>query len=205
MLFTRTDHASDADIKEKFLIEELITFERYCRDYKLWTEMKKCFHKSSTVNISWYHGSGYGFIEASEKMKSPAPHKMNSILIWINGRKAIAECLASILIRKDIGGVLYDLTSYVRLHYKLIKDHEKWMIYSLECVYEKDSFTPVFPNKNDTVSFDEFIKYRPSYACLSYLMQIEGYAVDQTLPGEDLPDTVNTLYDKSRKWLDHDS
>ena len=50
---------------DKYDILELIRFERYCRDNALWDEMRKCFSPDSFVNISWYQGSGDGFVTAS--------------------------------------------------------------------------------------------------------------------------------------------
>lgn len=32
------------DVVDKFNIRELIEFERYCRDYKLWDEMRPLYH-----------------------------------------------------------------------------------------------------------------------------------------------------------------
>ena len=121
MLFKRAFQGSDQNLRDKYLIHELIYFERYCRDQKHWEEMKKCFDENGTVNISWYNGSGWGFVDASEKMEIHAPHKINNILVWLNGNKAVAECIASIQTRVEIEGDYYDLTSYVRLHYKVVK------------------------------------------------------------------------------------
>ncbi len=83
-MFKRLYDVDDSLQKDLFLVKELVTFERFCRDQSLWTEMKKCFHPESAVCISWYKGSGQGFIEASEKMKSFAPH--DSPLQWGQSR-----------------------------------------------------------------------------------------------------------------------
>ena len=57
------------DRADKFDVKELIEFERFCRDNALWDEMKKCYAPGAAVDISWYQGSGYGFVDASGKME----------------------------------------------------------------------------------------------------------------------------------------
>lgn len=202
MLFTRSFKSTDETIREKFLIQELISFERYCRDHKLWSEMKKCFDENSTVNISWYSGSGWGFVDASEKMKTSAPHKISTTLVWVNGIKAVAECMASIQVRKVIDAATYDLTSYVRLHYKLQKTSGEWYIISLDCIYEKDSLVPAFPTDTQGLCPDDIKDFRPSYASLTYTLSAEGYRINGDLPGDDRPESADSLYAESAKWLD---
>lgn len=202
MLFKRTFQETEAVLKDKYLIQELISFERYCRDQKHWSEMKKCFDEKSMVNISWYNGSGWGFVEASEKMETSAPHKINNILVWLNGHQAVAECIACVLMRVEIEGNHYDLTSYVRLHYKLIKKSSgDWFIFELTAIYEKDTLIPMFP-VNSTANLGEAIKKnRPSYANLTYVLSGVGHEINDSLPGEDRPDLIEALYKKSEQWL----
>ena len=82
----RTESAED--MLEKFRVRELVEYERFCRDNALWDSMLACFAQDSRVEISWYQGSGQGFVEASKKMKAKAPHKLNNTLVWLNGTPA---------------------------------------------------------------------------------------------------------------------
>lgn len=75
MLLTRNEPFTAEKIQAKTDILELVQFERFCRDNALWDEMETCFTKDSNVKISWFQGTGHGFIEASKKMTNPAPHK----------------------------------------------------------------------------------------------------------------------------------
>ena len=202
MLFTRTLQTSDEMIRDKFLVEELIGFERFCRDNHFWDAMEKCYHEDSVVDISWYQGSGKGFVRESEKMDMAAPHKINNILVWINGDKAIGVCMASIMGRKDIGGCLYDLTSYVRLYYRLVKADNEWYILSFECVYEKDSLIAVEPNVSDNkLPCYEIDQYRESYANLTYVLQLNGYEINDALAGDDKPELVEEMYQRYEEWF----
>ncbi|MDQ7093623.1 hypothetical protein REC12_08480 [Desulfosporosinus sp. PR] len=90
MILTRPGISSPQEMLDKAAIKELLEFERFCRDNALWDEMKKCYAEDSTVNISWFQGSGHGFADASSKMESKAPHKLYNTAIWLNGDKAVA-------------------------------------------------------------------------------------------------------------------
>ncbi len=202
MLFTKTKKATAETILNKFLVQELISFERFCRDNHLWSEMEKCYHTDSFVDISWYQGSGKGFVRESKKMEMAAPHKLNNILVWINDDKAVAVCMTSIMARKKIDGHLYDLISYVRLYYRLIKVKSEWYISSLESIYEKDSLLPAHPNISKDVLHDYKIDdYRESYANLTYILQLNGYDINDSLAGDDRPKLVEAIHKKHDDWL----
>ena len=78
----------------KFAINELIEFERFCRDNALWQQMHGCYSKDSRVTVSRYKGDGCGFVEESSKMKTIAPHRIYNTLIWLNSDRAVAVTMA---------------------------------------------------------------------------------------------------------------
>ncbi|MCM1566781.1 MAG: nuclear transport factor 2 family protein [Dehalobacter sp. 4CP] len=190
------------EIIDKFNIKELVEFERYCRDQKLWDEMEKCFHPDSSVNISWFSGTGHEFIEASKKMQSNAKHKINDTLIWLNKYRAVVEMMATIHIFGELDGFPVDLMSYSRLHFRVEKREGIWRISSFDCICEKDLLVPVYPNNQIVIQEEQLRKYRPSYASLSYMLAKEGYDIDINLAGEDKPETIKKLYETSTKWLE---
>ena len=198
MLYKKPATKTMEEMLDKFQIKELLEFERFCRDNSLWDEMNKCFAHDSRVTISWYQGSGYGFVEASRKMKNAAPHKVNNILVWLNGNRAVAVMMASILMRKKIHQKAVDLTAYVRLVYQLVKQDDEWKIISLEGIYEKDSLAAVTPPELES---DGFIFTRQSYANLALLLNKDGYSIADNLPGDDLPETVESMLAEKSGWL----
>ncbi len=189
---------------DKANIIELIEFERFCRDNAQWEEMKKCFAEDSTVTISWFQGTGWGFVDASSKMSSYAPHKLNNTLVWINKNKAVAITLATIQCRVDMNGHPVELQSDVKLIYRTKKIEGIWQIVSFSSIYEKDSLVPVYPSNDIVVPVEEIAKFRTSYANLSYSFTLQGYKVDQRLAGIDMPETVNNLYNAAENWLNSD-
>ena len=201
MLFKRPGVNTLQDMLNKASIKELLEFERFCRDNALWDEMKKCFTCDSIVNISWYQGSGHGFVEASSKMKARAPHKIYNTEIWLNIDKAVAIMMVTIEIRMEIDGVLVDVLSDAKLVFRAKKIDGLWLIAAFDSIYEQDSIVPVLPNSNLNMPSSELSGFRKSYACLSYSMHRNGLQVNSELPGIDRPDLVEQLYRKVNEWL----
>ena len=101
------------DVVDKFNIRELIEFERYCRDYKLWDEMRPLYHDDAKIVVSWMTGTPDEFVAGSKRMnasKAPAKHKVFDTVIWKNGNRAVAECITAIQIRCPMGDDTVDMS-----------------------------------------------------------------------------------------------
>ena len=196
MLFEKPNTVTVEEMLDKFSVKELIEFERFCRDNALWEQMSQCYAEKSRVKTSWYNGDGHGFVEASSKMKTVAPHKINNTLVWLNGNKALAVTMACIQSRKDITGKLFDLSSYVRLVYTALKEKEGWKLLSLDAIYEKDNIIPAAP-----AGMEPAPDTRVSYANVISIIGSEGYKMDPNLAGDDRPDLRDALLNGIWTWL----
>ena len=198
MFFDRPHTATVEEMLDKFAVKELVEYERFCRDNALWEQMTQCFTDTSQVTISWYQGSGRGFVEASSKMETRAPHKLNSTLVWLNGDRAAAVTMACIQTRSRIEGQTLDLASYTRLLYTLVREKGIWKIATMDCIYEKDCLTPAAPA--------DFRPVRPaardSYSNLAGVLSLEGYSIADDLPGDDRPELTKVLLERTGRWLD---
>ena len=183
-------------------ILELIHFERFCRDNAQWDEMRKCFAPDSYVSISWYQGSGDGFVTASSKMAAYAPHKIHSALTWLNGDRAVTIMMATIQIRRMVEGVECELSSDTQLLFSTEKIDGQWYIVRFESIYEQDRLIPVLPDATLSMDSAALSQYRQSYACMSYNMEKSGFGANQELPGRDRPESVEKLYAELGNWLD---
>jgi hypothetical protein len=197
MLFEKPVTLSADDMLDKFAVKELIEFERYCRDNRLWEQMKRCYSKDSSVTTSWYTGDGQGFVDASSKMQTVAPHKIYSTLVWVKGTKAAAITSACIQSRTEMGGKTLDLSSYVRLVYTAIKETGEWKLASLDAIYEKDCLVPASPHGMEP-SGDA----RASYANVITVIGSEGYDMNPDLAGDDRPDLRDALLAKTKAWFE---
>ena len=201
MLLERPGVNTTQEMLDKASVKELLEFERFCRDNALWDEMKKCFADDSVVTISWYQGSGHGFVEASSKMKMRAPHKIYNTGVWLNNDKAVAIMLATIGIRMEIDNTPVTVLSDAKLIFRAKKIDGLWFIAAFDSIYEQDSIVPVLPNCNFNLPKSELSGFRQSYACLSYSMHRNGLPVNSELPGIDRPDLVDLLYRELDEWL----
>lgn len=61
------------ELLDKENIRELVEFERYCRDYEHWDQMRTCYHDDATVCTSWTTAKIDDFVEGSKKRRHPAP------------------------------------------------------------------------------------------------------------------------------------
>ena len=182
-------------------ILELINFERFCRDNAQWEEMRKCFAKDSFVNISWYQGSGDGFVTASAKSPTYAPHKIHNSLTWLNGDRAVTIMMATIQNRRTIKGVECELSTDTQLLFSTQKIDGQWYITRFESIYEQDRLIPVLPESTLSMDSSALEKYRQSYACMSFCMEQSGFGANQELAGRDRPETVEKIYADLGTWL----
>lgn len=201
MILTRPTQNTVQDMLEKANVRELVEFERFCRDNALWDEMKKCYAPDSQVNISWFHGTGHEFVEASSRMETYAPHKIYNTEIWLNGDRAVAVMMTTIQIRTEIDGYPVELQSEAKLLFRVRKSDGLWMIVSFDSIYEKDALVPVLPNSELSIPKDMPANSRKSYACMIYVMEKLGRPVNRELPGIDRPDLVERIYRELEEWL----
>lgn len=192
------------DALDKVNIRELIEFERYCRDYKLWEEMRNCYHDDATIVVSWMTGNPDEFVAGSKRMnasKAPAKHKVFDTVVWKNGDRAVAECITAIQIRCPLDGDIVDMSTHTRLHYRLEKREGFWKICSMEPIYEKDTLKSAYTDGTFNASREELEKYRPSYANMMMRQIHYGLTPNGELAGEDRPESVEAIYKKSSEWL----
>ena len=183
-------------------ILELINFERFCRDNAQWDEMRKCFAKDSFVNISWYQGDGDGFVTASSKSPTYAPHKIHNSLTWLNGDRAVTIMMATIQNRRTVKGVECELSTDTQLLFSTQKIDGQWYIVRFESIYEQDRLIPVLPDATLSMDSAALSEYRQSYACMSFCMEQSGFGANQELAGRDRPETVEKIYANLKKWLE---
>jgi hypothetical protein len=189
-----------ADITE---ITQLILRERESRDLGRWETMRDCFHPDSIVRISWFNGSGPEFVDGSIDMAKRgmlAKHRLAPVHVVLSGDRAIARLTAIIDIPRVIDGVELVLSAHGRFIYRVEKRDGVWRIYSFECIYLRDELTPAIPGQTISIDPAEVEAFRPSYRNLAWCLMKTGYEVDQDLPGEDRPETVEALMQEVENW-----
>ncbi len=185
------------------VISQLVLSERDSRDRGQWDTMRDCFHPDSMVKISWFNGSGPEFVAGSIDMAERgvfAKHRLSPVLVTLAGDRAVASLGVTIDIPKVIDGVDLILSAHGRLIYRAERRDEVWRIFSLDCIYVRDELMPSILGTTVTIDPAEVEGFRSSYRNLAYCLMKTGYEVDQNLPGDDRPETVEKLMSAINRW-----
>jgi hypothetical protein len=185
-------------------ITQLILRERESRDLWRWETMRECFWPDSLVRVSWFRGNGPDFVTGSIEMARrgiPAKHRLAPILVRLAGERAVASLHGIIDLPVTLKGVSATLSTHSRLLYRAEKRGGRWGLMGFDAIYLRDELTPDLPGQTISIDPAEVKDFRKSYRLLSYYLYSQGYKVDSTLPGEDLPETVEALYQESFHWF----
>jgi len=196
------------EMLDKTNIRETIEFERYCRDYGHFKEERSLYHDDAIVWTSWYQGSVDGFIAASAHRASigqRAKHKINNTLVWLNGDRAVAECICMLQFREKLGEELVDLDVWCRLHFRLERREDRvWKICAFQGIFEKDRMVSAFNDGRWQVQREDLMKFRPCFWNQMYRLHVhkpEGNKPQDDSVGEDRPEMVQKLYEETSNWF----
>ena len=201
-LFDRPVYEDDVQaMLDKHNIKALIEAERYYRDNLHFEQMEQCYSKESRVRITWYDGDGRAFVRRSAGQGLGVKHKIYSTMIWLNGRRGIAEMQCEMMGHREmIDGIETDTKGYSRLLYKVEKEADGvWRIKGFDCIYERDwiESTGAQPLPEGRIRPGA----RDSYKYLDAQLGRLGLDVSRDLPGEDDVTTIAGLYDEAEAWL----
>jgi hypothetical protein len=197
------------EMLDKACVRELVETDRYCRDYGHFEQERACWFEDGEVFASWFKGPIDEFLaQSSRKDKSPSAHKIFNTLVWLNGNRAIAECICMITFRVKLEGELVDLSVHSRLHFRAEKRDGKWGLVYFEGIYEKDRLDPVFGDSKFFIPREKLQKFRPCNwnQCARLALYGAdpfggGLANADQWAGSDKPESICRLYDESSRWF----
>jgi hypothetical protein len=168
--------------------------------------MRETYDIDAKISLSWYQGSADGFVDGSVKMAakgSSSTHKLGPVVVRMKGSRALATVSATIEARAQIRGSEADLISDTRLLYRAVRSQDaQWRLASLDCIYEKDRLVGTMPGHPLDIAAEDFDGYRPTYRCLSFVLESKGFPVNIELLGDDRPEHVASLYRDAFQWLE---
>ena len=196
----------------RMAIADMIQRERNARDAGRWDEMALYYHPDSSIEVSWFRGSGAEFVRKSrlqaEKVKQQADgaerinfHEMGSSVVDILGDRALADTPCTLHSFFPLDGIACKTSGYVRLLWRAQCLEGKWLLAGLRCLYVRDYLTACSPGRQPRLDEAELATYRLSYRYVTYNLARLGLDPKHDLPGADLPETVKILRDGERAWL----
>jgi SnoaL-like domain len=192
---------------DRIAICELVQRERAARDMQRWDELAASYTEASEIDISWFHGTGNAFTEASRKMAGNGLrtfHQMGPTIVEIKGERALAETGCAIHAIGNFGSAGADVVSYSRLFERVQRVSGQWLIAGLQIVYIQDMVLPLNPSDVPRIDSADLAGYRTSYQFLSFMLTKAGHVPRTDLPGVDMPDTVTSLIRHNQDWLHKD-
>ncbi len=183
---------------------ELIERERSVRDASEWAEMAACYHPDSTVEVSWFKGSGADFVGLSRK-NFPSPgtslHQLGQSVVKLRNNRATVETPFQVIGIAELEGTSVTLVNFARLFWRVQRRDAQWLIDRIRVVYIRDLLIPCNPRSVPDIDEAELAQYRPPYRFLSYVFARSEHPVSNDLPGIDRPEMVRALQDTEALWL----
>ena len=197
---------------DRLIIADMIQRERNARDGGRWDEMASYYHPESSIEVSWFIGSGAEFVARSrrqaEKVSQSAEgaerinfHEMGASVVDVQGDRALAETACTLHSFFPLDGIPCKTSGYVRLLWRALRQGDQWLLAGLRCLYVRDYLTSCNPDRKPVLDEAELATYRLSYRYVTYNLARLGLDPRNDLPGADLPETVKALRDGERAWL----
>ena len=165
--------------------------------------MRDCFAEESTVALTWYQGSGYGFVDGSvtmSKRRHPSRHRISPPVVRLAGDRAVISLAIAIETYPTIDGVECVLSSYARHLYRLQRLVGAWKIVQLDAIYEREEVAASTPGQAVRIDPSELEGLRTPYRLLAWNLGRVGYEVSQDLPADDRPEQVAQMYGEAFAW-----
>ncbi len=195
---------------DKVAVADIILRERLARDNACWAEMASYYHPESSVDVSWFQGSGEDFV-AQSKFQSDKRiassdainfHIMSPAVVAVRGDRAVAETPCSLRSFMRLGGIDVSRDSFVTLLWRARPLDGRWLIAGLRCIYVRDLLYSCQPGQAPELDEARLASYRPSYRYTAYMLTELGLSPRDDLPGADRPETVTALRAAEQRWLE---
>jgi hypothetical protein len=198
-----TTHKTAAD--DGFDAIQVVLREREARDRLWWEDMRACFAENSKVALTWFQGSGPGFVDGSIAMSQgrlSSRHRISPPVVRLAGDRAVISLPILIESYATIDEVDCVLSAYARHLYRLERSGGAWKIVQLDAIYERDELAPSIPGQTVRIDPSELEGLRVPYRLLAWNLRRAGYDVSQDLPADDRPAHVAQMYSEAFAWAE---
>ena len=184
-------------------ISRLVVTERQNRVRGLRDALAACYHPDATVTTSWLQGSAAEFVSGGPAHPSNGPivNRTSPPVVTQRGRRAVVELPSTTIRWLSVSGVEAELSSYMRLLYRVDKRDGGWKIGDLTAINESDTLNASVAGTTLTIDQAQLEHYRHSYRFLAYTRALDGEPLSADLYGIDQPGPVDKLYARAATWL----
>ena len=154
-------------------VTQLVLHERRSRDRGWWDAQRECFAPDSTVRVSWFRGTGADFVTESEKLAAngeDATHSVGPPVVDVHRDRALAEVPCHMDLHTLLDDTPVTLSCHARLLYRAERRADRWLVSSLDAVYQRDALISRVPGTQLNLDEKKLAVFRPSYRMLAYLL-----------------------------------
>ena len=120
----------------------------FFRDSGYWDELRGLFSENGRMTTNSTAGTADEFVAYGRNLRSMgllSHHFPGPSLVRINGDKAVAQTVATLMARGAVHGVDVDIWVLLRYLDRLVREPDGWKIEDRHPVYIKDRMDPVVP------------------------------------------------------------
>ena len=208
-----TINLPDDQVLEKARVAALCEYDRYLRDYGHGEMEEGLWYDDGAAFTGWFRGNIRDFfngkpggekkLEPQERNLWRGAHKVNNTVVWLNGNKAVAEVMCTLIFRNKVDGDWFDGQTYGRMHYRAEKRNGEWKLLHFTGIYEWDRVDPVFLDSEVVIPREALLQFRDSNFGMAYRQfRLDGAVTNlESWPGPDRPETIQSLYEESSAWF----
>lgn len=187
-------------------IQDLVCRERHWRDREEWERMRRSYTDDARITVTWFSGTIDEYVEDSRRPSwdpsSVVNHRLSPPMVTLNRNRALAETSTVVELRLSGTGVPFDAEISVRLVSRVRRTETGWKLASMDAIYEKDVFRPVYPADTLQITAEDTALFRRSYQFLAFG---GNGRLPEDIPGDDRPELVDALYAAAHHWLNDSS
>ncbi|MFF5075444.1 nuclear transport factor 2 family protein [Actinoplanes sp. NPDC000266] len=148
------------------------------RDLGEWDRLRALFHPDSRIEVTWFEGLAFDFVDASARMNASdlrTKHLITAPVVTFSsdGDRAVSETNAVIIaenVRLELGG-----NAHNRFIDQLERRDGVWRIADRKSVYDFASFT--FPTGFKHIEPSGLAGHPREYGALAYVLEASGFPV----------------------------
>ena len=185
-------------------VADLILRERLARDDHQWDDMLSCWDEDSSVEVSWFRGTGPEFVKMSSGIVKEISfnfHVMSFPVVNVMGDRAISDTPCQLRDFTQANGTDVSYEGFVRLLWRAKRTRNGWRLAGLRSIYLVDLFHNSDPAKPLPFDMAKLQTYRRPYRFLTFSMANVGVPMRDDLPGRDQPEVVARMRETEVAWL----
>lgn len=175
------------------------------RDSGYWEELRGVFASDGRMTTNSTTGTADEFVAYGRQLREAgllSHHFPGPTLVRINGDKAIAQTVATLMTRASVHGVEVDVSVLLRYLDRLVREDGAWKIQDRHPMYIKDRMDPVIPGTPIAIDHALLEACPPGCRYLIYMARANGVPASPIVPTVFDTPAADVLIAAAQAWMD---